>query len=62
MITQPSAINAIMKLSVENNKPIGNGIITCLNKEQAKERADPKKKDKGGEAARAFVHFLGIDK
>ena len=57
-----ASINGIMNLSINHKKPIMNGIITCLNKEQAKERADPKKKDKGGEAARAFVHFLGIDK
>ena len=28
--------DAIMKLSIENKKPIGNGIITCLNKKPAK--------------------------
>ena len=33
-----SSINAIMNLSVDNNKPIGNGIITCLNSKQAKAR------------------------
>ena len=33
-----STTDAIMKLSIENKKPIGNGIITCLNKKQAKER------------------------
>ena len=55
-----ATINAIMKLSVENNKPIGNGIITCLNKEQAVERADSMKKDKGGEAAKAVLSVLGI--
>ena len=33
-----SSINAIMNLSVDNNKPIGNGIITCLNLKQAKAR------------------------
>ena len=57
-----AAINGIMNLSINHKKPIMNGIITCLNKEQAKERADPKKKDKGGEAARAFIHLWGIDK
>ena len=30
--------NAIMKLSVDSKKPIGNGIITCLNREQAEAR------------------------
>ena len=29
---------AIMKLSVDNKKPIGNGIITCLNMNQAIKR------------------------
>ena len=57
-----AAINGIMNLSIDHKKPVMNGIITCLNKKQAKERADPKKKDKGGEAARAFIHLWGIDK
>ena len=57
-----AAINGIMNLSINHKKPIMNGIITCLNKEQAKERADPKKKDKGGEAARALIRLWGIDK
>jgi len=30
--------NAIMNLSVDSKKPIGNGIITCLNREQAEDR------------------------
>ena len=29
---------AIMSLSIKSKKPIGNGIITCLNKKQAKAR------------------------
>jgi 6,7-dimethyl-8-ribityllumazine synthase len=36
-ISQAST-NAIMDLSVINKKPIGNGIITCLNMKQAKVR------------------------
>ena len=47
-----------MKLSVDYKKPIGNGIITCFNKKQAFERADQKKKNKGGEAARAVLSVL----
>ena len=42
-----------MNLSVDNNKPIGNGIITCLNLKQAKAR-----KNKGAEAANAVVTIL----
>ena len=53
-----STINAIMKLSVDYKKPIGNGIITCFNKKQAFERANQKKKNKGGEAARAALSVL----
>ena len=51
-ISQAST-NAIMDLSVESKKPIGNGIITCLNMSQAKAR-----KNKGAEAARAVISIL----
>ena len=45
--------NAIMDLSINNQKPIGNGIITCLNMRQAKAR-----KKKGAEAAQAVISIL----
>ena len=45
--------DATMKLSVENRKPIGNGIITCLNMKQAVVR-----KKKGREAAEAVMSIL----
>ena len=51
-ISQAST-NAIMKLSIDTKKPIGNGIITCLNVKQAKAR-----KKKGAEAARAVLSIL----
>ena len=44
---------AIMKLSIESKKPIGNGIITCLNMKQAKARSN-----KGQEAAKAIISVL----
>ena len=47
-----------MHLSITNKKPIGNGIITCLNKKQALERSNPNKRNKGGEAASAIIHVL----
>ena len=53
-----AVVNAIMDLSVKNKKPIGNGIITCLNMQQAIERADPNKKNKGGEAVSAVLQTL----
>jgi 6,7-dimethyl-8-ribityllumazine synthase len=46
-------INGIMKLSILHKKPIGNAIITCLNKDQAEKRAN-----KGREAAEAVLEVL----
>ena len=48
-----STTNAIMNLSINHKKPIGNGIITCLNMRQAKAR-----KKKGAEAADAVISIL----
>jgi len=53
-----SSINGIMYLSIKYKKPIGNGIITCLNKKQALDRADNKKINKGAEAAKAIIGVL----
>ena len=55
-----ATINSISHLSVTYKKPIGNGIITCLNKKQALIRSDPKKKNKGGEAAKAILSVLKV--
>ena len=51
-ISQAST-DAIMKLAIENRKPIGNGIITCLNMKQAIAR-----RKKGREAAKAVTYVL----
>ena len=51
-ISQAST-DAIMRLSIEYKKPIGNGIITCLNMKQAIVR-----KKKGREAAKAVLSVL----
>ena len=51
-ISQAST-NAIMDISVNTKKPVGNGIITCLNMKQAKAR-----KRKGAEAAKAVISIL----
>ena len=51
-ISQAST-DAIMKLSINSKKPIGNGIITCLNMKQAVAR-----KKKGAEAANAILSVL----
>ena len=57
-----SVINSLVNLSVKTNKPIGNGILTCINKKQALDRANPKLKNKGGDAAKAAVSLLNIIK
>ena len=49
-----TTIDAIMKLSIDYKKPIGNGIITSLNKLQAAYRS----KKKGSEAANAVIKVL----
>ena len=45
--------NAIMQLSINYKKPIGNGILTCLSMKQAKAR-----KKKGIEASNAIISVL----
>ena len=57
-----SVINALSNLSIKSKKPIGNGIITCDNKKQAVKRADPNKKNKGGDAAEAVITVFNIIK
>jgi len=46
--------NAIMQLSIDHKKPVGNGIITALNKDQASNRSIKK----GEEAATAVFSVL----
>ena len=54
-----ASINAIMNLSVTFNKPIGNGIITSLNKKQALARSN-NNNNKGKESAKAVISLLKI--
>ena len=48
-----ASTDAIMNISINTKKPIGNGILTCLNMKQAKAR-----KKKGAEAANAILSVL----
>ncbi len=50
-----STTDAIMNISVQSKKPVGNGIITCLNKNQAIARGK-----KGREAANAVKIILSL--
>ena len=47
--------NGIMKISIDQKKPIGNSILTLFNKEQGNQRYD-----RGKEAARAVLEILKI--
>ena len=56
-----SVFNAILKLTIDFNKPIGNGIITALNLSQAVNRSkksSSSKPNKGSEAASAVISIL----
>ena len=55
-----STFSGIINLSITHKKPIGNGIITALNMNQAKERSKNKKNkpNKGLESANAVIKIL----
>ncbi|MBI1301593.1 MAG: 6,7-dimethyl-8-ribityllumazine synthase [Alphaproteobacteria bacterium] len=48
----------LSQLSLEHIVPIGNGILTCNTMDQAYERADPNKKNKGADTAKAVLSLL----
>lgn len=50
----------LMDISIAHAFPIGNGILTVENDEQAWDRADPARQDKGGGAVRAALAVLAI--
>ena len=61
-----TTFEGLMKLSIDNKKPIGNGIITSLNLQQAIQRSGADKdvleknkdKGKGKEATKAVISVL----
>jgi len=56
-----SVFDSILELSINFNKPIGNGIITAYNLKQAKNRSsitNNNKPNKGSEAANAVIMIL----
>ena len=50
----------IIDLSINYNKHIGFGILTCENYDQAIIRSDPNRKNKGKEAASACLESLNL--
>jgi 6,7-dimethyl-8-ribityllumazine synthase len=58
-IVAGESARGIMALTMDGIA-IGNGILTVENEDQAIVRADPKQKDKGGEAAKAAIALLAL--
>jgi len=54
-IVAGESARALMDMSVARRLALGNGILTVETLSQAEERADPKRGDKGGDAARAAL-------
>jgi 6,7-dimethyl-8-ribityllumazine synthase len=54
-IVAGESARALMDVSVQRKLPLGNGVLTADTIAQAEERADPKRGDKGGDAARAAI-------
>ena len=50
-----SITNGIMRISINEKKPVGNSILTLYNKKQARKRLD-----KGKEAAQAIIEVLKL--
>jgi len=50
----------ITMLGVQRGLAIGNGVLTCETMEQAEARADPAGMNKGGGAAEAALHLIGL--
>lgn len=59
-IVANESARAIMDLSVASRVAVGNGILTVENGDQAWERADRARKDKGGEAAKAALAMIAL--
>ncbi|WP_205479906.1 6,7-dimethyl-8-ribityllumazine synthase [Sphingomonas arenae] len=58
-IVAGESARGIMALTMDG-LPVGNGILTVENEQQAIVRADPAQGDKGGDAARAALALLGV--
>jgi len=54
------SIRGLMNLSQQYSIPLGNGIITAENHDQALERAHPEKRNKGRDAAMACLAMIDL--
>ena len=54
-VVSNESARGLMALALERRFPVGNGILTVEDEDQAMVRADRSRGDKGGEAARAML-------
>lgn len=59
-IVSIESARGITDIALQHNFPIGNAILTCDTMEQAINRADPTKKNKGADAVAAVMSLLKI--
>lgn len=59
-IVAGESARAIMDLTIHKHLAIGNGILTCENRDQAELRADPVQKNKGADAANAALQLIKL--
>jgi 6,7-dimethyl-8-ribityllumazine synthase len=59
-IVSNESARGIMDISIYHNLAIGNGILTVENTEQAVDRADKSRQNKGGGAAMAALSMLSL--
>ncbi len=59
-IVARESARGLMMAGMMDRLPVGNGILAVENREQAMERADPKRRDKGGEAAVACLSLIDM--
>ncbi|MGB0694105.1 MAG: 6,7-dimethyl-8-ribityllumazine synthase [Rhodospirillaceae bacterium] len=55
-----ASIEGVQSLALQYSLAVGNGVLTCRNKDQAMVRSDPEGRDFGGQAARACLRMLEV--
>jgi 6,7-dimethyl-8-ribityllumazine synthase len=61
-IVAGESARALMEIGVNQEIPVGNGILTVDNASQAKARAAPDGGDKGGAAAKAVLSLVRLQR
>lgn len=59
-IVATECVRGLQRLALDRTLAIGNGILTCDKHEQALERADPARQNRGGAAAEACLRMVEL--